>query len=99
MTKLAVLVADLQSSTKICAELPPDEYFELINQMWNAMGKHLRRFQGTHGKHVGDGLVYYFLPRPDGDYLHNAIESAIQMRASMAEISEIWARRKGWLKT
>ena len=30
LTPLAVLVADVQDSVKICAELPPEEYFELI---------------------------------------------------------------------
>ena len=32
-TPLCVMVADLQDSVKICAELPPEEYFELINQI------------------------------------------------------------------
>ena len=31
LTHVAVLVADLQDSVKICAELPPDEYFERNN--------------------------------------------------------------------
>ncbi len=61
------------------------------------MGKHLRRFQGTHGKHVGDGLVYYFLPWPEGNYLSNAIQCAISMRSTMREISDEWSNRKGWL--
>ncbi|MDP2107657.1 MAG: hypothetical protein Q8J67_01280 [Rhodocyclaceae bacterium] len=34
LTHLAVLVADLQGSVKICSELPPAEYFELINEFW-----------------------------------------------------------------
>ena len=38
LTPLAVIVADLQNSVKICSELPPEEYFELINQIWLAMG-------------------------------------------------------------
>ena len=37
LTPLAVLVADLQDSVKICSELPPEEYFELINHVWGAM--------------------------------------------------------------
>jgi len=60
MTPLAVLVADLQNSVRICSELPPDEYFALINQIWSTMGPVLRKYTGTHGKHVGDGVVYYF---------------------------------------
>lgn len=31
VTPRAALVADLQNSVQIYAELPPDEYFELIN--------------------------------------------------------------------
>ena len=38
LTPLAVLVADLQNSVKICSELPPEEYFELINEIWTTMG-------------------------------------------------------------
>ena len=49
MTPLAVLVADLQNSVRICSELPPDEYFMLINQIWATMGPILRKYIGTHG--------------------------------------------------
>ena len=58
LTPLAVLVADLQSSVRICSELPPEEYFELINTIWSVMEPKLRKFYATHGKHVGDGMVY-----------------------------------------
>ena len=57
MTPLAVLVADLQNSVRICSELPPDEYFALINQIWATMGPILRKCTGAHGKPVGDGAV------------------------------------------
>ncbi|MEQ1866758.1 MAG: adenylate/guanylate cyclase domain-containing protein [Micropepsaceae bacterium] len=96
-TKLAVLVADLESSVRICAELPPDEYFELINDVWHSMARILRKYYATHGKHVGDGLVYYFLPQPDSHYLFNAIQCAQEMREKMQEISQVWKARKNWL--
>ncbi|WP_046021202.1 adenylate/guanylate cyclase domain-containing protein [Magnetospira sp. QH-2] len=97
LTPLAVLVADLQSSTKICAELPPEEYFELINSIWSAVEPNLRRFQATHGKHVGDGMVYYFLPQPDSCYIENALHCAAEMRKTMREISRKWRSKKNWL--
>ena len=65
LTPMAVVVADLQNSVKICAELPPEEYFELINQVWGAVEPMLRKYYATHGKHVGDGMVYYFFPQPE----------------------------------
>jgi len=97
MTKLAVIVADLQSSVKICAELPPEEYFELINDIWRAMGDRLRKYFATHGKHAGDGLVYYFLPQPDSNYLFNAIQCSQEMQETMREVSRTWKARKNWL--
>jgi len=96
LTHVAVLVADLQDSVKICAELPPDEYFELVNQIWSAMEPVFRRYYGTYGKHAGDGMVYYFFPQPDCNYVMNALAAAHEMREAMRRISKAWQLRKGW---
>lgn len=95
-TDVSVLVADLQGSTNICMQLPPDEYFELINQMWGMVEPLFRKYYGTHGKHVGDGMVYYFLPQPDCCYLQNAILCAQELRAEMRKLSVAWQLRKNW---
>ncbi|MEI7679261.1 MAG: adenylate/guanylate cyclase domain-containing protein [Betaproteobacteria bacterium] len=97
LTPLAVIVADLQNSVKICSELPPEEYFELINQIWSAMGPIFRKYYGTHGKHVGDGMVYYFFPQPDSSYILNALLCAHEVRLEMQKISKAWQLRKNWL--
>lgn len=96
MTPLAVLVADLQNSVRICSELPPDEYFALINQMWASMGPILRKYTGTHGKHVGDGVVYYFFPQAESNYLFNAVACADELRQAMRKISAEWQLKKNW---
>ncbi|HXF66047.1 MAG TPA: adenylate/guanylate cyclase domain-containing protein [Burkholderiales bacterium] len=96
LTDLAVLVADLQDSVKICSELPPEEYFELINQIWSAAGAVFRKYYGTHGKHVGDGMVYYFFPQPDCNYIMNAVVCAHELKSVMARISKEWQLRKRW---
>lgn len=97
LTHLSVLVADLQNSVKICAELPPEEYFELINQIWSTMAPKLRKYYATHGKHVGDGMVYYFFPQPDCNYILNAMRCAFEMKAAIAEIDREWRKRKNWM--
>lgn len=97
LTDLTVLVADLQSSVKICAELPSDEYFELINEIWTAMDPLLRKYKATHGKHAGDGVLYYFLPQPDSDHVCNAIQCAMAMKEQMKTVCEHWMRKKNWL--
>lgn len=96
LTNLAVLVADLQSSVKICSELPPEEYFELINEIWRVLAPVFRKYKGTYGKHVGDGLVYYFFPQPDSDYLANALACALEIRQEIQRLSKAWQIRKQW---
>lgn len=96
LTDLAVLVADLQDSVKICSELPPEEYFELINQIWSGAGAVFRKYYGTHGKHVGDGMVYYFFPQPDCSYIMNALACAQELKTVMGRISKEWQLRKKW---
>ncbi len=96
MTPLAVLVADIQSSMKICAELPSEEYFTLINQVWGTMEPKLRKYHATHGKHVGDGILYYFFPRPDCNYVLNALRCAQEMKEEMVAIDRHWRKQKNW---
>lgn len=97
LTQLAVLVADLQNSVKICSELPAEEYFELINEIWEATGPIFRKYAGTYGKHVGDGMVYYFFPQPDSNYLMNALLCSQEIKQKMRTISKAWQIRKQWL--
>jgi class 3 adenylate cyclase/DNA-binding transcriptional MerR regulator len=96
LTDLAVLVMDLQDSVKICSELPPEEYFELVNQIWSTAGGIFRKYYGTHGKHVGDGMVYYFFPQPDCSYIMNALICAGEIKEAVAKISKEWQLRKKW---
>jgi class 3 adenylate cyclase/DNA-binding transcriptional MerR regulator len=97
LTSLAVLVTDLQGSSRICSELPPDEYFELINEIWSSMDVIFRKYYGTHGKHVGDGMVYYFFPQPDSSYIFNAISCALEVKKEIKRISNRWRLKKDWL--
>ncbi len=96
LVSLCVLIADLQDSVKISAELLPGQYFELINEMWQSVGPTFEKYNGIYGKHAGDGMLYYFIHRPGFDYLMNAVNCAIEMREVMKELSSKWRLRKGW---
>lgn len=96
LTPLSVMVADIQNSVKICAELPPEEYFELVNQIWSTMEPILRKFNATHGKHVGDGLLCYFFPQPDSNYILNSVQCSLEMQEAMRIINMQWRGRKNW---
>lgn len=93
---VAVLATDLQDSSRIWAELPADEYFELANQIWVTVDAIFTRHHGAHGKHPGDGLVGYFFPQPDASHLWNALVAARETREAMRGISKQWQLRKGW---
>jgi class 3 adenylate cyclase len=56
-----------------------------------------RKYHGTCGKHVGDGLLYYFFPQADSDYLTNALACANDMREAVRKLSAAWQVRKNWL--
>ena len=96
LSHVAVMVADLQHSTRICLELPAEEYFELINNIWQESEPIFRKYYGTYGKHAGDGMVYYFFPQPDCDYIFNAVQCAIELQEMTRRLSQKWQTRKGW---
>jgi len=97
LTPLAVLVADLQESNKICSELPAEEYFELINEIWSAMEPIFRRYAATRGKHVGEGRLYFFVPQAESSHIYNTLCCACELREIMREISARWQVRKKWV--
>jgi class 3 adenylate cyclase/DNA-binding transcriptional MerR regulator len=96
LVSLCVLIADLQNSVKISAELLPAQYFELINELWQSVGPTFEKYNGIYGKHAGDGLLYYFINKPGSNYLTNSINCAVEIREVMKELSSRWRLRKGW---
>jgi adenylate cyclase len=96
LTNVTVMVADVQNSTRICSELPAEEYFELINNIWQLSEPIFRKYYGTYGKHAGDGMVYYFFPQPDCDYRLNAIQCSLELKEMMKTLTQRWQSRKGW---
>jgi class 3 adenylate cyclase/DNA-binding transcriptional MerR regulator len=96
LTYVAAMVADVQNSIKICSELPAEEYFELINNIWQESAPIFRKYYGTYGKRAGDGMVYYFFPQPDCDYKLNAIKCSLELQEMMKGITQKWQARKGW---
>ena len=96
LTQVAVLVTGLQDAAGLWAALPPEEYFELINDIWQTVEPIFRRHGGTRGVHPGEGMVCYFLPRAGSNYLWNALMAAQEVRESMRRLGKDWGLRKGW---
>lgn len=96
LTQVAVLVTELQDAAGLWAALPPEEYFELINDLWQAVEPIFKRHGGTRGVHPGEGMVCYFLPRAGSNYLWSALLAARDVREAMRRLGKDWAQRKGW---
>ena len=96
LVALCVLVADLQDSVRISSELLPLEYFELINDLWKTVAPALSKYGVIYGKHAGDGMLNYFIKKPENNYLMDAVNCALEMREMMKDFSARWKLRKGW---
>ena len=96
LTEVGILVTGLQDSVRLWSELPAQEYFELIDQIWLTVDPIFRRHRGAHGRHPGEGMVCYFLPQPDSSHLLNALVAAQEAREAMRGVSKEWQLRKGW---
>lgn len=95
-TPICALVADLQDSERIRAELPPQEYFELINHIWRMGESVVREYPATQGKHPGDGMVLYFVPQPGRSYVLDAVLCAKELQLNMRRIGKDWQLHKNW---
>lgn len=98
LCSMAVLVADLQNSVKISADLPPEEYFSLITEIWTRLEDPFRLYRGTMGKHSGDGVVRFFLAKPGNatDHVVNALLCAFAIRKCVADVNALWKGKKQW---
>jgi len=95
-TEVAVLVAEVQDSKKLCTELPPEEYFELINTIRQNAESIFQKYHGVHGKHVSSGLLYYFLPQPEAEQRLQTIQCSLDLREMMQAITRQWQARRNW---
>ncbi|MGB5158503.1 MAG: adenylate/guanylate cyclase domain-containing protein [Desulfobacterales bacterium] len=96
LISFSVLVADLNDSSRICAELPPEEYFELINDIWKCMYQVFKKYYGIYGNHTGVGMVCYFLKEDNSNYVLNSIYCALELKEKIKQINMEWKTRKGW---
>jgi class 3 adenylate cyclase len=95
---LAVMVADLQNSMKISADLPPYEYFKLIKEILEIAENLTRKYHGTPGRHSGDGIIYFFVANAAStdSHTYNALICAEEIRREIQKINDNWKNRKNW---
>lgn len=93
---LCVLAVHFQDLSRIKIELPPLEYFELINRLWQNIVEISDYYQGVRGRYPGEGFLCYFLKKPGIDYIINALKCGFELIEKVKIISKEWQTRKGW---
>jgi class 3 adenylate cyclase len=86
----AVMFADLESSSLLARRLSTASYFSLGRRMTRAADRCVVDLGGLVGRHVGDGVVAFFLADSAGSEsaaARSCIEAARKVRQSMAGVA------------
>ncbi len=56
----AVLFTDIRGSSQLIREMPPRDFFQLLNQLLSAQSRQIKRYEGSVIKYTGDGVMAVF---------------------------------------
>ena len=59
----AVPFTDIRGSSQLIQEIPPNDFFELLNRLLNAQAQQIHLFEGAVVKYTGDGVMAIFRGR------------------------------------
>ncbi|MBC5764343.1 MerR family transcriptional regulator [Ramlibacter albus] len=96
LAPLAVLVSSLQDAPGLWLQLSAEEYFELVDEVWNELDAIFRGHGGMPARHPDEGMTSCFLAQRDHRYLWNALAAAHEAREAMQRLSLRWRERKAW---
>ena len=60
MFEAAILFTDIRRSTELIGEIPPKEYFQLLNNLLSSQAKLIKKLEGSVIKYTGDGVMAVF---------------------------------------
>lgn len=56
----AVLFTDIRGSSQLIRDIPPREFFQLLNQLLSSQAKKIQQYEGSVIKYTGDGVMAIF---------------------------------------
>lgn len=92
--ELTVMFTDIRGFTSISETLEPENLVEFLNEYLGAMTDIVFRYDGLLDKYIGDAIMALWgAPVPKGNHAVLACETALDMRAKLAEMQIDWRDR------
>ncbi len=90
---VTVLFCDIRGFTPVAERLDPESVVLLLNEFYNLMIETTFKHDGTLDKFLGDGVMCIFgAPIARDDHAMQAVRTALDMQAGIAELSARFAR-------
>jgi adenylate cyclase len=92
--EIVVVFCDIRGFTAFAERAEPEEVMALLRDYHAGLGPVVARFEGTLDHYSGDGLMVFFNdPLPTAEPAKQAVEMAVAMRETTAEVIKSWRRR------
>ena len=93
--QLTVMFCDLVGSTRLSAELDPEDLRGVVRAYQETCAEVIARFEGYIAQYLGDGLLVYFgYPLAHEDDAQRAVGAALGIREAMARLNTRLERDK-----
>ncbi len=91
--EIVVVFCDIRGFTAFAERAEPEEVMALLRDYHGALGPVVARFEGTLDHYGGDGIMVFFNdPLPTPEPARRAVEMAVVMRETAAEVVKAWRR-------
>lgn len=92
--EIVVVFCDIRGFTAFAEHAEPEEVMALLRDYHAALGPIVARFEGTLDHYGGDGIMVFFNdPLPTPEPAMRAVEMAVAMRETAADVVRGWRRR------
>src|SRR5215467_11375571 len=86
--QLTVMFCDLVDSTRLSAQLDPEDYREMVRAYQQVCSEVITRFDGHIAQLLGDGLLVYFgYPQAHEDDPHRAVRTGLGILTAMEALN------------
>jgi class 3 adenylate cyclase/tetratricopeptide (TPR) repeat protein len=85
---LTVLFCDLVNSTRLAAQLDPEEWREIVGNYHHSAAQEIDRFGGHVAQYLGDGVMAYFgWPEAHDDDVERAVRAGLAILEAISKLN------------